>query len=46
MAMQQNYSVPFIFSVLLHVIVLFILVVSFEFSSPMPVVENSNQTMK
>jgi outer membrane biosynthesis protein TonB len=42
----QRYSPAFVVSIVLHVIVLLILIVSFEFSSTMPVLENADQNMK
>lgn len=41
-AKKENMSPSFFFSLLLHVIVLAALIVSFNFSSPMPVLEKSN----
>lgn len=41
--MQQRDQKHFVFSLLLHVVLLTVLVVSFEFSSPMPVVNNSDK---
>src|SRR3990167_469111 len=38
---KEKYSKSFFFSVLLHVIVLIVLIVSFDFSAKMPVLENS-----
>jgi colicin import membrane protein len=43
---EPRYSFPLTVSVILHVVVLFILIVSFEFSSLMPVVQNSDEDMK
>lgn len=41
--MQQPYSKHLMFSMLLHVIALMVLVLSFEFSSTVPVIENSDK---
>src|SRR5579872_842676 len=42
-ARKEKYSSPFFFSLLLHVIVLSILIVSFDWSSTMPVLQNSDK---
>ncbi len=42
----QRYSPAFFFSVIFHILVLAIFIISFEFSSRMPVVENSDKDMK
>ncbi|MDR3492761.1 MAG: cell envelope integrity protein TolA [Gammaproteobacteria bacterium] len=44
--MLRQYSPAFLFSVFFHIVVLAILIVSFEFSSTMPVVENSDKDLK
>lgn len=41
--MRQQYKKHFVCSLLLHTMVLFVLVLSFEFSSKMPVVRNSDK---
>lgn len=43
MPKQQRYQKHFYFSLLLHIIILSVLVISFEFSSRMPVVQNSDK---
>lgn len=43
MSMQQRYQKHFMFSVLLHLVLLTVLVVSFEFSASMPVVSNADK---
>jgi colicin import membrane protein len=43
---EPKYSLPFAASVILHSVVLLILIISFEFSYLMPVVENSDEDMK
>lgn len=43
---QQQYNSAFIFSLLLHGIVLLVLIVSFEFNSQVPVVDNSDANAK
>lgn len=40
---RQQYQAHFFYSLLLHIIVLIVLVASFEFSSRMPVVQNSDK---
>lgn len=40
---QQHYQKHFIYSLLLHILLLAVLVVSFEFSAPMPVVNNTDK---
>lgn len=42
----RNANASFLFSVVLHIVVLMLLIISFEFSSSMPVVENSDKDMK
>lgn len=44
--MQQPYSKHLMFSVLLHIVLLSVFVVSFEFSSPMLVVNNSDKVIE
>jgi colicin import membrane protein len=43
--MQQQYQKHVLFSILLHIILLTVLVVSFEFSAPMPVVNNADKVI-
>lgn len=44
--MQRPYSKHLMFSVLLHMVLLTVLVVSFEFSMPMPVVNNAPEVIE
>ncbi|MDR3477902.1 MAG: cell envelope integrity protein TolA [Gammaproteobacteria bacterium] len=44
--MESKYNPSLLISVVLHIAVLLMLILSFEFSSPMPVLENGNQDMK
>lgn len=44
--MQQQYQKHLLFSILLHIVLLAVLVVSFEFSSTMPVVNNADKVIE
>jgi colicin import membrane protein len=44
--MQQQYQKHLLFSILLHIVLLTILVVSFEFSATMPVVNNADKVIE
>ncbi len=46
MVKQQKYGKPFLYSLSLHITVLLLMIVSFEFSSTMPVVESSNKNIE
>jgi membrane protein involved in colicin uptake len=43
---MQQYQKHLLFSILLHIVLLTILVVSFEFSSTMPVVNNADKVIE